>query len=144
MEIEMKCIMGKLNHPNHNGRIYNSDMMENAINKWKKDGNKMVELAPDYGQLDHFSESHIKNIVGSVKDIWIENGNVFGKVQLLDTPRGKIAKEMINAGKEFQISPRMLGEKIPVLDEEGNPKFDDEGNQIYEIKDVNVISFDIV
>lgn len=144
MEIEMKCIMGELNHPNHNGRIYNSDMMENAINKWKKDGNKLVELDPDYGQLDHFSESHIENTVGSVKDIWIENGNVFGKVQLLDTPRGKIAKEMINAGKEFQINPRMLGEKIPVLDEEGNPKFDAEGNQIYEIKDVNVISFDIV
>lgn len=56
MEIEMKCVMGELNHPNHNGRIYDSKMMQEAIDKWKESGNKMVELNPHYGNIEHFSE----------------------------------------------------------------------------------------
>lgn len=140
-ELELECIMGELNHPNHNGRIYDSNMMKEAIEKWQKDGNKIVELNPNY---DDFMKPNILNAAGEAKDIWMEDNKVIGKIQLLDTPQGKVAKEMFNTGKELYINPRMLGEKEPALDENGNQKFDENGNQIYEIKDVQVISFDIV
>ena len=138
--------MGELNHPNHNGRIYDSKMMQEAIDKWKKDGNKIVELNPDYGSIDHFSEPRLYEAAGKVEDIWIKDNKVVGKIQLLDTPKGKIAQTILDekVKESFQINPRMLGEKIPVLNEEGQPMYDKDGNQIYEIKDVEIVSFDLV
>lgn len=141
MEIEMKCIMGELNHPNRNGRIYDSKMMQEAIDKWKKEGSKIVELNPDY---NNFTTTNISKAVGITKDIWVENGEVLGKIELLDTPQGKIVKDILKSGQNVNFAPRMLGERVPVLDEEGNQKIDKYGNPIYEIKNVEIVSLDIV
>lgn len=140
MEIGLKCIIGELNHPNHNGRIYDSNMMKEAIENFNKEGNKMCEINPDY---ENFSSHNLANTVGNIEKIWVENNKIYGKVELLDTPKGKIVKECINEGCEFNLNPRMLGERVPVLDEEGNQKIDEDGNPIYDIKNVELVSFDL-
>ena len=37
----------------------------------------------------------------------------------------------------------MLGERVPVLDEEGNQKTDENSNPIYNITNVKLISFNL-
>jgi len=140
MELDLRCIMGELNHPNHNGRIYDSNMMKKAIEKFNKEGNKICELHPDY---ENFLSNNLINAAGKVENIWIENNQVYGKIELLDTPKGKVVKELMDKGYEFKLNPRMLGDREPVLDEEGNQKIDENGNPIYTIKNVKLISLDL-
>ena len=141
--IEMKCVMGELDHPNHNGRIYDSNMMKEAIEKWKENGCKFAELKPDYKNID-FMNPCLSEAVAKVEDVWIEDNKVLGKVELLDTPKGKTLQELINGGREFQINPRISGDIEWTYEQNGNPSYDKDGNHICEIKNVQVISFDIV
>ena len=104
--IEMKCVMGELDHPNHNGRIYDSNMMKEAIEKWKENGCKFAELKPDYKNID-FMNPCLSEAVAKVEDVWIEDNKVLGKVELLDTPKGKTLQELIKGGREFKINPRI-------------------------------------
>lgn len=140
MELDLKCVMGELDHPNHNGRIYDSNMMKKAIEKFNKEGNKICELNPDY---ENFLSHNLTNTAGKVENICVENNQVYGKIELLDTPKGEVVKELINKGCEFKLNPRMLGERVPVLDEEGNQKTDENGNPIYNMTNVKLISFDL-
>lgn len=141
MEIEMKCVVGELDQPNHNGIIYDSDMMKNAIEKWKHEGRKEVELEHNY---ENFHEYNMSKIAGKIEDIRINNGEIYGKVQLFDTPSGKITQHIVQSGIDMHIVPRMLGDNVPVLDEDGNQKIDENENPIYEVKNVEIVSWDIV
>lgn len=140
MELDLKCVIGELDHPNHNERIYDSNMMKKAIEKFNKEGNKICELNPDY---ENFLSHNLTNTAGKVENILVENNQVYGKIELLDTPKGEVVKELINKGCEFKLNPRMLGERVPVLDEEGNQKTDENGNPIYNMTNVKLISFDL-
>jgi len=140
MELDLRCIMGELDHPNHNGRIYDSNMMKEAIEKFNKEGIKFCELNPNY---ENFLSHNLTNAAGKVENVWVEDNQVYGKIELLDTPKGKVVKELIHEGREFNLNPRILGDKVPVLDEEGNQKIDKDGNPIYNMKNIELVSFDL-
>jgi len=44
-----------------------------------------------------------------VVDCWWEGNDVMGKIKVLDTPSGRILKDLINAGVKLGISSRGLG-----------------------------------
>ena len=149
MEITIKSLMGPLGEPNHNGRIYNPEVIQKAIESWKEQGeiSHMGEMNRDYGWANADNDIHtsLQNVTHRVEDLWIENGEVCGKIKMLDTPKGRIAQSVIEyCGKTPKLSPRMLANKIPVLDEDGSPKLDANGNQIYEIQDVQIVGVDIM
>lgn len=137
--IELTSIMGEFNHPNHNGRIYDSKMMEEAVRKFNENGLKTCEVYP----FEDFFSHHLENVVGKVENLWIENNQLEGKVELLDTQKGKIIEKLIN-NHDFKLAPRMTGEVFPVLDDNGNQKFDENNNPICEITNVNIESIDII
>ena len=137
--IELTSIIGDFNHPNHNGRIYDSKMMEEAIKKFNENGLKTCEAYP----FEDFSSHHMENVAGKVENLWTENNQLVGKVGLLDTPKGKAVEKLIN-NHDFKLAPRMTGEAIPVLDDNGNQEFDESNNPIYKITNVNIESIDII
>jgi len=153
MELQTKIIgLDNLNNPNHNGRIYSSSQMQDAINKYMKKSDKFCELNPNYGELthdsEHFYDTKLSNIAGKVNDMSIENNEVFAKIELYDTPKGNVVKNIINTGHDIQLGPRMTGdaEVVYETDENGNktPKLDENGNVIIEVKNVNIVSLDII
>ena len=42
-------------------------------------------------------------------DVWWEGKDVMGKLKVLDTPSGRILKDLVNAGVKLGISSRGLG-----------------------------------
>ena len=42
-------------------------------------------------------------------DIWWEGKDVMGKIKVLDTPSGRILKDLVNAGIKLGVSSRGLG-----------------------------------
>lgn len=142
MEVELKSLIGSLSKPNHNGRVYDKNTFEDALNRWKENGNKFVSIGrPD---IASFGEVPLQKVAGIVKDVWIDGDEVYGKIELYDTTNGKVITELINSGYNFALSPRMTGELKPVCDEDGNPELDENGKQFQEVKDLNIISFNII
>ena len=154
MELKAKIIgLDNLNKPNHNGRIYNLKDVQNAIDKYiNKEYVKFCELNPNYGELthdfEHFYSTKLSNIVGKVNKVFIENNETFGKIELYDTPKGNTVQNIINTGHDIQLGARMTGnvEIVYETDENGNkiPKLDENGNIIKEVKNINIVSLDII
>lgn len=96
---------------NQNGRIYPKKILETQIEEYKV----LVKERRATGELDHSNEAvvNLKNVSHVITDIWMEHdGTVKGKVEVLDTPMGKILSSLINANIKVGISSRALGSVV--------------------------------
>jgi len=92
---------------NGNGREYPAAILEREM----KNYSKLVKERRALGELDHPDDSviNLKNASHMVTSVWWEGPNVMGKVQVLNTPSGKILQELVNDGVKLGISSRGLG-----------------------------------
>ena len=92
---------------NGNGRSYPFKVLKREMDNYKK----LVEDNRACGELDHPDDSviNLKNVSHIVTDCWWEGKDVMGKIKVLDTPSGRILKDLINAGVKLGISSRGLG-----------------------------------
>jgi len=100
-------IMQRANHLNGNGRIYNRPILEREV----KNYDKLVRERRALGELDH-PDSAVINLAAAchlVTEVWWDGDAVMGKVQVLNTPSGKILKELVNSGVKLGISSRGMG-----------------------------------
>ena len=63
------------------------------------------------GECDHPDSSvvELKNVSHIIREAYMEGDIVYGKVELLDTPCGKILKSLVEAGVTLGISSRGVG-----------------------------------
>ena len=92
---------------NGNGRSYPYKVLKREIDNYKK----IVQDNRACGELDHPDDSviNLKNVSHIVTDCWWEGKDVMGKIKVLDTPSGRILKDLIKAGVKLGISSRGLG-----------------------------------
>jgi len=92
---------------NGNGRVYPHDVLKREIGNYMKAVNDNRAC----GELDHPDDSvvNLKNVSHIVTDIWWEGKDVMGKIKVLDTPSGRILKDLVKAGVKLGISSRGLG-----------------------------------
>jgi hypothetical protein len=115
---------------NGNGRVYPYDVLSREVDNYKK----VVADNRACGELDHPDDSvvNLKNVSHIVTDVWWDGKDVMGKIKVLDTPSGRILKDLINAGVKLGISSRGLGSVKESM-----------GNTVVE-EDFQLICFDIV
>ena len=92
---------------NGNGRIYPYEVLKREMDNYKK----VIADNRACGELDHPDDSvvNLKNVSHVITDCWWEDKDVMGKIKVLDTPSGRILKDLINAGIKLGISSRGLG-----------------------------------
>jgi len=93
---------------NGNGRVYPRETLEKEVNKYIKN---LVESRGSMGELDHPESSiiNLNNVSHLITKIWWEGNNVMGELELLNTPSGKIAQELILNKIPVGISSRAMG-----------------------------------
>jgi len=93
---------------NRNGRVYSLAEMSNEITNANK---KIEEANGIMGELDHPNNLTINlaNVSHVITELSMNGNNVMGKAKLLETPMGKIAKELINANVALGVSSRGAG-----------------------------------
>jgi hypothetical protein len=118
-------VRGKLQEAgvkNGNGRVYPIEVLREQIQKYT-DG--PLKSRTSMGELDH-PESSIINLSNTshlITKIWWEGNNVMGELEILPTPSGKIAQEIIKARIPLGISSRgmgsvrQIGETVEVQDD---------------------------
>jgi hypothetical protein len=100
-------IMQKADTQNGNGRVYPHHVLMKEVENYKK----LVKERRALGELDHPDDSviNLKNASHLVTDIWWQGKDVMGKVKVLDTPAGKVLKELVSSGVSLGISSRGMG-----------------------------------
>ena len=93
--------------PNGNGRVYPKKVLEKEINNYMK----LVKDNRATGELDHPEDAvvNLKNVSHMMVDVWWQGNDVMGKLKVLDTPSGRILKDLNSAGVKLGISSRGLG-----------------------------------
>ena len=109
--LKLKGIIQRADTQNQNGRVYPRDILERELENYEK----LVAERRAHGELDHADDPvvNLKNISHIITKIWMEeDGAVFGEVEVLDTPNGRILKTLIEAQVTVGISSRALGSVI--------------------------------
>lgn len=107
-KIILKGILQKADALNQNSRIYPLALLEREIRNYQK----FVVENRALGELDHPESSvvELKNVSHIVREAYIENGTVFGTIEVLDkTPSGGILKGLLDHGVKLGISSRGVG-----------------------------------
>jgi hypothetical protein len=118
-------IKGKLQESevkNGNGRIYPKEILEREAKKYAETA---IKSNTAMGELDHPESTiiNLKNASHNIKRIWWEGNDLMGELELLNTPSGKIAQEIVSAGIPLGISSRgmgsvqQIGETVEVQDD---------------------------
>ena len=107
----LEGVFAELDKLNRNKRIYPKDEYLKHLSYLRDDIKKNGGLL---GELDHPEdrfEVKIKEASHVIKDLWYdENSNcVMGKIELLNTPNGLIAKSLVDQGIPLHISSRAAG-----------------------------------
>jgi hypothetical protein len=92
---------------NGNGRVYPYEVLKREMDNY----NKIVTDNRACGELDHPDDSvvNLKNVSHIITKVWWEGKDVMGKIKVLDTPSGRILKDLVNAGVKLGVSSRGLG-----------------------------------
>lgn len=93
---------------NQNGRVYPRQILERECQRYQKE---YIDQHRALGELDHPESSivNLNNVSHNVLKIWWNGDDLMGAVQILETPSGKILKELFKAGITLGISSRGLG-----------------------------------
>ena len=92
---------------NGNGRIYGKEILQREVENYQK----AISERRSLGELDHPDDSviNLKNASHLVTKMWWDGDSVMGKIEVLDTPSGKILKALAQSGVKLGISSRGLG-----------------------------------
>ena len=105
--IMMKGILQKAETLNQNGRVYPKIILEREIRNYQK----FIKENRALGELDHPDSSvvELKNSSHIIREAHIEGNIVYGTVEILNTPSGKILQSLVESGVTLGISSRGVG-----------------------------------
>ena len=103
----LKGIIQRANTLNQNGRVYPTSILSREIMNYQK----LIEENRALGECDHPESSvvELKNVSHIVREASMRGDDVYGVIEILDTPSGKIIQSLIESGVTLGISSRGVG-----------------------------------
>jgi hypothetical protein len=129
-KVMLSGIIQRANTLNQNGRVYPKTILEREIMNYQK----LIRENRALGECDHPDSSviELKNASHIVREAYMQGDDVYGKIEILNTPSGKIIQSLIESGVTLGISSRGVGSTVA----KG-------GNQVVQ-DDFQLICFDMV
>ena len=106
-KIMLSGIIQRANTLNQNGRVYPSSILQREIMNYQK----LIQENRAMGECDHPDTSvvELKNVSHIVREAKMQGDDVYGTIEILDTPSGKIIQSLIESGITLGISSRGVG-----------------------------------
>ena len=129
-KIMLRGILQRAETLNQNGRVYPKAVLEREIENYQK----LIRENRALGECDHPDTSvvELKNCSHIVREAYMDGDDVYGVIELLNTPTGKILQALVEAGVTAGISSRGVGSVR-----------EEKGQQIVQ-EDFQLICFDMV
>ena len=93
---------------NRNGRVYPTEILDEEVKRYNKE---YVNKNRAMGELNHPQGPtvNLDRVSHIIKELKSEGNNIMGKAKIMDTPMGKIAKNLIDEGAKLGVSSRGMG-----------------------------------
>ena len=107
-DMKIKGVFMQAETKNRNGRVYPLDVLQKEVARYNKE---LVESKRAFGELGHPEGPtvNLDRVSHMIEELEPEGNNIIGKAKILDTPNGKIVKELLNAGAKLGVSSRGMG-----------------------------------
>jgi len=93
---------------NRNGRIYPLSVLQKEVDRYNEE---YVQKGRALGELGHPDGPtvNLDRVSHKIVSLKAEGNNFIGKARILDTPMGKIAKNLLDEGVQLGVSSRGMG-----------------------------------
>ena len=97
---------------NRNGRIYPMAILEKEVNRYNKE---FIQKKRAFGELGHPDGPtvNLERVSHMITDLYPDGKNFVGEAKVMDTPYGKIVKNLIDEGAKLGVSSRGMGSLEP-------------------------------
>ena len=112
----VKGILQRADAANQNNRIYPMHILQRESKKYET----LIKERRALGELDHPESTviNLKNVSHNIVEMYWEDKDLCGVVEVLSTPAGNILKELFKHNIRLGISSRGLGSVKPMRNDE--------------------------
>ena len=105
---KIKGVFMQGNIKNRNGRVYPTDVLEQEIKRYDE---KFIQKNRAYGELGHPEGPtvNLDRVSHMVTSLDRDGDNFIGEAKIMNTPRGKIVKNIMDEGGTLGVSSRGMG-----------------------------------
>jgi hypothetical protein len=96
---------------NRNGRVYPSNVLTKEVKRYNAE---FINKNRAFGELGHPEGPvvNLERVSHMIKKLYPEGKNFIGEAKIMDTPNGKIVKNLIDEGARLGVSSRGMGSLI--------------------------------
>ena len=93
---------------NRNGRVYPMDVLGEEVKKYNKN---FIQQNRAFGELGHPDGPtvHLERVSHMIPSLEPDGKNFIGEAKIMDTPMGKIVKNLMDEGAKLGVSSRGMG-----------------------------------
>ena len=105
---KIKGIFLQADIKNRNGRVYPMEVLEKEVSRYNK---KFINENRAYGELGHPDGPtvNLERVSHMVTELYPDGKNFIGEAKIMETPMGKIVKNIMNEGGKLGVSSRGMG-----------------------------------
>ena len=105
---KIKGIFLQADIKNRNGRVYPMEILEKEVARYNK---KFINENRAYGELGHPEGPtvNLERVSHMVTELYPDGKNFVGEAKIMETPMGKIVKNIMNEGGKLGVSSRGMG-----------------------------------
>ena len=100
---------------NRNGRVYPKVILQKEVKRYT---DKFINTKRAFGELGHPDGPtvNLERVSHMITELVEDGANFVGRAKIMDTPYGKIVKNLIDEGAKLGVSSRGMGSLKPVQD----------------------------
>ena len=100
---------------NRNGRVYPKVILQKEVKRYT---DKFINTKRAFGELGHPDGPtvNLERVSHMITELVEDGDNFLGRAKIIDTPYGKIVKNLIDEGAKLGVSSRGMGSLKPVQD----------------------------
>ena len=104
----IKGVFLQAEQKNRNGRVYPLETMSKEVDRYSK---QYIDTNRAFGELGHPDGPtiNLERVSHMVKELKQDGTNFVGKAKIMETPYGKIVKNLIDEGAKLGVSSRGMG-----------------------------------
>ncbi|MCH2404710.1 MAG: hypothetical protein MK200_00730 [Nitrosopumilus sp.] len=100
---------------NRNGRVYPKVILQKEVKRYTE---KFINTKRAFGELGHPDGPtvNLERVSHMITELVEDGDNFLGRAKIMDTPYGKLVKNLIDEGAKLGVSSRGMGSLKPVQD----------------------------
>ena len=105
---KIRGIFMKADVKNRNGRVYPMEVLEKEVTKYNKN---FIKENRAFGELGHPEGPtvNLERVSHMITELHPDGKNFIGEAKIMDTPMGKIVKNLMDEGAKLGVSSRGMG-----------------------------------